>query len=89
MIEEARLAKDCARKMAVLDAEIKNKALEEIANSLKKNKNIIFEANEQDLDLMAFIGEMTRNAAITQETPDEKDFRKILEYVLGQEVSRK
>ncbi|MBR2522978.1 MAG: glutamate-5-semialdehyde dehydrogenase [Clostridiales bacterium] len=50
MIEEARLAKDCARKMAVLDAEIKNKALEEIAKSLKNNKNIIFEANEQDLN---------------------------------------
>jgi len=49
MIEEARLAKDGARKMAVLDTDIKNKALEEIIKDLKKNKKAIFEANEKDL----------------------------------------
>lgn len=65
------------------------KPVEELFADFYKDRNNGIEANEQDLDLMAFIGEMTRNAAITQETPDEKDFRKILEYVLGQEVSRK
>jgi hypothetical protein len=38
---------------------------------------------------MAFIGEMTRNAAVTQEKPDEKMYRRILEFALGQEANRK
>jgi len=38
---------------------------------------------------MTFVGEMTRNAAITQEAPDEKTFREILDFVLRQEVNRK
>ena len=37
---------------------------------------------------MTFVGEMTRDVASGQEEPDERDFRKILDFVLRQEVSR-
>ena len=38
---------------------------------------------------MAFAGEMVREAAVTREEPDEKAFRKLLDFVLGQEGNRK
>lgn len=49
MIDEAILAKNAAHKMATIDTEVKNKALDAIAKALKKNKDIIFAANEEDL----------------------------------------
>ena len=65
------------------------KPVEELFADFFRDRSNGIEADERDLDLMTFVGEMTRNAAITQEAPDEKAFRKILEYVLGQEASRK
>ena len=49
MTDEARLAKSASHKMATLDSDIKNKALEAIAKALKKESTKIFAANEEDL----------------------------------------
>ena len=65
------------------------KPVEELFADFYKERSNGIEAEERDLELMAFVGEMTRDAAVTQEEPDEKAFRKILEYVLKQEASRK
>ena len=65
------------------------KPVEGLFADFYKDRNDGVEADEQDLKLMAFIGEMTRNAAVTQEKPDEKMYRRILEFALGQEVNRK
>lgn len=65
------------------------KPVEELFADFYKDRNNGVEADEKDLELMAFVGGMTRDAAITQEAADEKAFRKILDFVLGQEGSRK
>ena len=44
-------AKAASKKLAVLSGEIKNKALLLIADNIEKNKNKIFEANNQDLQI--------------------------------------
>lgn len=48
-IEIAKNAKEASLKLATLPTEIKNKALEAIANSLEANKQRLFEANAKDL----------------------------------------
>ncbi|MBR2823897.1 MAG: exonuclease SbcCD subunit D [Clostridia bacterium] len=53
-----------------------------------RDRNNGVEAEEKDLELMALIGEMTRSAAAAGEEPGEREFKKILDFVLGQEVSR-
>lgn len=50
-VQISKNAKQAALKMAELNSEIKNKALEAIANALESNKNKIFEANKQDLEI--------------------------------------
>ena len=62
------------------------KPVEELFADFYRDRNNGIEADEQDWALMAFVGEMTRNTVITQETPDEKTFQKILDFVLKQEV---
>ena len=49
-INIAKQAKQASLEIAGIDVEIKNKALEAIANSFELNKNEIFEANKQDLE---------------------------------------
>ena len=49
MTEEAVRAKVASHKLAALGNEERNKALEEIAKALEKNKKLIFEANAEDL----------------------------------------
>lgn len=49
MTEEAVRAKTASHKLAALGNEERNKALEEIAKALEKNKKLIFEANAEDL----------------------------------------
>lgn len=66
--------------------EMREKPVEELFADFFKERNNGVDPDEQDLELMAFVGEMTRNAAVTQEEPDEKDFRKILDFVLEQGV---
>ena len=43
------------------------------------------EPDAQELDLLAFVGDLTRSRVAGREEPKDEDFRKILEYVLGQE----
>src|SRR3989344_8745602 len=50
MIEQqAKLAREATLKLAVLSTKIKNKALNEIANAIKKNSNIIINENKKDV----------------------------------------
>ena len=65
------------------------KPVEQLFADFYRDRHNGVEADEQDLELMAFVGELTRNGAETQEAPDEKAFRKILDFVLGQGVDRK
>lgn len=48
-LEIAKNAKEASLKLANLSSELKNSALEAVAASLEKNKEIIFSANSQDL----------------------------------------
>jgi len=67
--------------------EIHEKPVEELFAGFYTDRNSGVEPDEKDLALMAFVGEMTR-ATKEQEKPEEEDFRKILDFVLRQEVSR-
>ena len=49
LLEKAVLAKQASFKLATLPSDLKNRALEAIAASLEQNKNLIFEANNKDL----------------------------------------
>ena len=66
-----------------------NRYFEELFADFYKDRNNGIEAHELDLELMAFVGEMTRDAAIRQEAPDEKAFRKIVDFMMGQEAGLK
>lgn len=48
--KQAQLAKEAAIKLAVLPTKIKNKALIETANALKRNSKLILKANKMDLE---------------------------------------
>lgn len=48
-LEIAKNAKESSLKLANLSSELKNKALDAVANSIEKNKQKIFDANAQDL----------------------------------------
>ena len=65
------------------------KPIEELFADFYRDRNNGVEADEQDLELMTFVGELTRSVAATQEEPDEQAFRRILDFVLGQEADRK
>jgi len=49
ILKKAKLAREASLKLAVLPTGIKNKALIEIANSLKRNCKAILEANRKDI----------------------------------------
>ena len=49
-IELAKKTKQASKKMAVLETEIKNKALLNIAEELENNKINIFKVNKKDLE---------------------------------------
>ena len=65
------------------------KPVEELFADFYRDRNNGAEADGRDLELMAFVGEMTRKAALTQEEPDEQAYRRVLDFVLGQEAERK
>ena len=50
-LEIAKKAKSASKKVATLSTEIKNRALLNIAENIKNNKDKIFEANKLDLEL--------------------------------------
>ena len=68
--------------------EMRERPVEELFADFYRDRNNGTEAEEKDRQLMTFVGEMTRDVASGQEEPDERDFRKILDFVLRQEVSR-
>ena len=50
VLEQAKIAKKAAVKLAVASTEIKNKALTEIADTLDKNRETILKENKKDLE---------------------------------------
>ena len=60
--------------------------VEELFAKFFTGRNNGIEPDEQDLALMTYVGEMTRKAE--QKEPSEEDFRKIVDFVLGQGVNR-
>jgi hypothetical protein len=63
--------------------------VEELFADFYRDRNNGVEADEKDLELMAFVGELTRSAAAAREEPDEQAFRRILDFVIRQEANRK
>ena len=84
MIEIVKNAKKASIKLAALSAETKNKALLKIADELKKNKDVIFGANNKDLsEAKNYLdnGEITR-ATYNRLKLDENKFRDMVQGVL-------
>ena len=65
------------------------KPVEKLFADFYKDRNNGVEADERELELMTFVGELTRRAAVTHEEPDEQAYRRILDFVLRQEAERK
>ena len=68
--------------------DMREKPVEALFADFYRERNNGIEAEEKDLELMAFAGELTRQAGAAQAEPDERDFQKIVDFVLGQEVGR-
>ena len=68
--------------------DIHEKPVEELFARFYTDRNNGVEPDGKDLALMTFVGEMTR-AASDKGEPGEEVFRKVLDFVLGQEVGRK
>ncbi len=66
--------------------EMQEKPVEELFAGFYTDRSNGIEPETKDRELMAFVGEMTRKAAEDCREPGEDDFRKILDYVLAQEV---
>ena len=69
--------------------EMHEKPVEELFADFYKDRSSGVDAEEKDLELFSFVGEMTRGFDPDRKAPEEKDFRKILDFVLAQEVNRK
>ena len=69
--------------------DMREKPVEELFAEFYRERNNGIEAGEKDLELMAFAGEMTRSAIASGEEPGDRDFEKILNFVLEQEGGRK
>ena len=65
------------------------KPVEQLFSDFYTERNNGIQPDEKDLELMTFVGEMTRNAAAAGTEPNERDFTKILDFVLEQEGRRK
>ena len=68
--------------------DIQEKPVEELFADFYTDRHNGAEPDEKDLDLMAFVGELARTSLAGQAEPDEKDFRKIIDFVLDQEAGR-
>lgn len=69
--------------------DLREKPAEELFADFYKDRNNGVEADLRDLELLSFVGELTRTAGTDPEEDDEANCRKILDFVLGQEASRK
>jgi hypothetical protein len=65
--------------------DVHEKPVEELFVDFYRDRSGGIEADEKDRALLAFTGEMTRRATEGTTEPDETEFRKILEFALGQE----
>ena len=65
--------------------EIREKSVEELFAGFYTERNDGVEPDGRDLALMAYVGELTRAAQDAE--PTEEECRKILQFVLGQEVN--
>ena len=84
MIELVKKAKNASIKMSSLSADIKNIALNRIAQTLNNNREIIFEENKKDLNNAKILVE---NGEISQSTYnrlklDENKFRDMIQGIL-------
>ena len=65
--------------------ELREKPVEELFADFYTQRRQGVEPEKEDLDLMALVGEMTRSMTAGAGEPEEKDFRRILDFVLEQE----
>ena len=84
MLELAKKAKMASIKMGALDISTRNEALYQIANALKANKDVVFNANNNDL---IEAERLVENGEISQSTfnrlkLDENKFRDMVQGVL-------
>lgn len=84
MLKIAKNAKKASILMSALDTEVKNKALLNIAEEIKNNKNLIFEANDNDLTEAKIL---VKNGIISQSTfnrlkLDENKFRDMVQGII-------
>ena len=68
--------------------DVQEKPVEQLFADFYTERNNGIEPDKKDLELMAFVGELTRNAAAGRAEEDEKEFRKVLDFVLEQEGQR-
>ena len=66
--------------------DMRERPVEALFADFCRDRNQGAEAEEKDLELMTLVGEMTRQSSHAGTEPDEKDFRKVLEYVMKQEA---
>ena len=82
-IEIAKSAKTASLQIADISTELKNKALLEIANTIEKNKNIIFEANKKDLqdaEKLVSSGELSKSAFNRLKLDENKSHSENIQY---------
>lgn len=69
--------------------EMREKPVEALFEAFYQDRNNGVEADERDRELMRFVGEITRAAEETQTEPGEKEYQRILDFVLEQEANQK
>ncbi len=65
--------------------DMQEKPVETLFADFYRERNNDIEAEDPDLALMRLVGEITRDAEISQEEPDESALRRILAFVMEQE----
>ena len=69
--------------------EMHEKPVEALFADFYRDRNNGVEADERDLELMTFVGELIRCNAADREEPEEQMYRRVLDFALKQEVNRK
>ena len=69
--------------------EAQEKPVEKLFEDFYRERNNGIDPEEKDRELMAFVGELTRNAAAGRGEPEETEYERILDFVMDQEVNRK
>ena len=79
IIKQAQFAKEASLKLATLPAKIRNKALMEIANSLKRHSNLILKANKKDVENAK--KSMLKEALLKRLILDDNKIREMIEEI--------